>query len=106
MIDDAHFHMKEIFEINENSPSNRVYQTMRIQKNDPASYLDAFVHYYMGVYEGMLISFFLEEFKRYPTGEEQEFMSNSFVERWKAFVIDVEISAKKKFREDQNSNFV
>jgi len=104
IIDDAHMHMKEIFEINENSSDDRVYQTLRIQKNDPASYLNAFIHYYMGVFEGMLISFFLEEFRAYPTLEEQKFISDSFDNRWKAFVDVVTIYARKRFRAEQISD--
>jgi len=101
-IDDAYSHMKEIFQINENSPPDKIYQTFRIQRNNPASYLDAYVHYYMGVFEGIMISLFLEDFKKYPTSEEQNFMSDSFNERWKNFVDVVTVYAKKQYRKDNN----
>ena len=101
-IDDAYSHMKEIFQINENSPPDKIYQTFRIQRNNPASYLDAYVHYYMGVFEGIMISLFLEDFEKYPTSEEQNFISDSFNERWKNFVDVVTVYAKKQYRKDNN----
>ena len=102
IIDDAYSHMEEIFGINENSPADKIYQTFRIQRNNPASYLDAYVHYYMGVFEGIMISLFLEEFDKYPIEEEQEFISNSFDKRWKSFVDVITEYAKKQYRKDNN----
>jgi len=101
IIIDAHIHMQEIFDINEHSPDDRIYQTMRFIKNNSVSYLDAYIHYYMGVFEGLLISFFLEEFDRYPIEAEQEFISNSFNEKWKDFVDVVELHATERFKDDQ-----
>lgn len=103
IVDDAYRRMKELFDINENSPDDRVYQTLRIQKNDPTSYLDAFIHYYIGAFEGLWISMFLDEFETYPNDEERNFVSETFDKRWKSFIDEVTEVAKNRFRAETSS---
>jgi len=54
----------------------------------------------MGVFEGLFITLFLEEFDAYPTPEEKEFIQNSFGEKWKKFLDKVAIHATKDFKKD------
>jgi len=49
LIDSAYEQMKEIFNINEETPAKeKIYQTMAMVKGDLPSYFDAYINYYMG----------------------------------------------------------
>ena len=80
IIDDAYERANELIDNFENSPDDRVYRTIRVQKGNPKSYTDAFYHYYSGVFEGLLMTLFLHKFDEWPTKEQKKFMQNSIFE--------------------------
>ena len=86
IINDADNRMNEIFDINVNSPNEKIYQTFALVKDDQRSFFYGYINYYMGVFEGILLTLFLEEFDAYPTIEQQEFISDSFKKKWEKFV--------------------
>jgi len=100
LIDNSYNEMMELFNINEESPVHAVYQTMTVTKGDSMSYLYAYINYYMGVFEGILISLFLEEFDAYPTPSQKTFIQDSFKKRFHSFIDIAKKHATKNYKKD------
>ena len=100
LIDSAYNQMMEIFNINEDAPENSIYRTMVAVKGDSVSYLNSYVNYYMGVFEGILITLFLDQLERYPNPSEKSFIQDSFTNRFHNFTDIVVDYAKKHYKKD------
>jgi len=100
LIDMAYNQMIEIFNINEQSPESSIYRTMVVVKGDSVSYLNAYINYYMGVFEGILITLFLDQLEAYPNPSEKSFMQDSFMNRFHDFTDMAVICAKKHYKKD------
>jgi len=54
----------------------------------------------MGVFEGILISLFLEEFDAYPTPSQKTFIQDSFEKRFHIFIDIAKKHATKNYKKD------
>ena len=91
-----------LFNINEESSRDSVYQTMVTTKGDIMSYFNAYINYYMGIFEGIFINLFLEQFGAYPTKSQKKFIQNSFEKRFHNFIDIIKKYAKKRYEKDLN----
>jgi len=103
LISKAYEQLIRLFNINEDSSIDSVYQTIVATKGDSLSYYNAYINYYMGVFEGIFISLFLEEFSEYPNKSQKEFIQNSFEKRFHDFIAIVKDYAIKQCKKDQGS---
>ena len=102
ILEQAYERMEEQFDINTQAPHEKIYQTLAFAKNNLNSCVFAYVNYYMGIFEGLFHTLFLEEFDAYPTLEEQNFMRESFEQsKWKKFKDKVKEHALKDFKSDE-----
>jgi len=105
LIDAAYKQMTEIFTINEEALEKKdVYQTITVVRGDMQSYIDAYVNYYMGVFEGIFITLCLDELERYPSPEEKSFIQTSFQKKWEEFIDTSKKYVKESFDRDLSSS--
>ena len=81
-------------------PQKMIYQTITMDKGSLHSYVQAYLNYYDGCFEGILFTRFLEEFNRMPTPSENSFIVESILTRFeklKELCLDL---ADKKLKDD------
>jgi len=102
LINDSYSKLIEIFNYQEKTPNHdAVYRTMYIVKGDLTSYFRYYIIYYMGVFEGILISEFLDKFGSDPTEKQKIYIQDSFEKRFHNFADTAKDYAEKNYKKDQ-----
>ena len=102
LIDFAYDHTVERVNAIEDAPEDAIYRFLAVERNNPSSYTFAFMNYYMGVFEGIFFTRFLEELNRMPTPSENSFIKDSFANRFEEFK-SIAIRLAKKAHDKDNS---
>lgn len=84
----------------EDASDSMVYRSIVVEKGNIKSYFQSYIHYYLGMFEGILFTFFLEDFDRMPTPSENAFISDSMGGKWTKIIDTVKDVVSKKFKED------
>ncbi len=84
----------------EDASEAMIYRSLVVEKGNIKSYFQSYIHYYLGMFEGILFTFFLEDFDRMPTPSENAFISDSMGKKWDTIIDTAKDLATKKFKED------
>ena len=84
----------------EDASPNSVYRTIGMEKGNYRSYLLAYINYYLGYFEGILFTRFLEELNRMPTPSENSFIKDIIATRFEELNKASADMADKKFKLD------
>jgi len=102
LLDYAYDHTVERVNAIEDAPEDSIFRFIGIETGNASSYTFAYMNYYMGVFEGIFFTRFLEEFNRMPTPSENSFIKDSFSSRFEAFK-SIAIRLAKKAYDKENS---
>jgi len=84
----------------ESASEDMIYRTLIVEKGNIRTYFSSYTHYYLGMFEGLLFTFFLDEFDRMPTPSENAFIRDNLGSKWDILIDTAKNLASKKFKED------
>jgi len=101
LVDTAYSKLIDVFNYQESTPNpDDVYRSMNVIRGDSTSYLNFYMTYYMGAFEGLLLNSFLEKFEEYPNLEQKTYIQDSFTKRYQNFVNVATKYAEKNAKKD------
>jgi len=102
LIDFAYDHTVERVNAIEDAPEVSIYRFLAVERDNASSFTFAYMNYYMGVFEGIFFTRFLEELNRMPTPSENLFIKDSFKSRFEEFKSIAIRLAKKAYDEEHS----